>query len=503
MTRQEKQQLKAQKKEQKRLDAEKKREQKALRIEARKQSRLQKKHVNKVLNNAVEQRKKQREQYKNSTAYKLYQLSKQQLGKSNDWYKLDNDALLYPMIANSEGRSNFRISAQLKQPVDPFVLQGAVNDLFRRFPTMTGCLKWGFFWPYVDKPLYPVVVTEQTQLPCRPMNIDNKHSQIRVLYYKNSVAVEFFHSATDGSGGIVFFNTLLTRYFERLGLAVDRTENCLEYRDKPKFEELSDNIPKIADRNCKTAPPKTVKARRIVGVKLQDGNIMPYRGICDASQLKSVASSMGVTVNQLLCAAALSALHKYSEVVCPNDKRPIVLMVPVNLRRIFGMNTLRNFTNYINFTYNGQSELKDIAEDIRNQQRQQLNKDYFVSVVSQNYFSAHHPLLKAVPLGIKRLAIQAVCARRGGGVINSSTFSNLGVVDAPEMFKEHVYRYEFQLGQESLPTVSFSCVTFNNVCTITLSNANKDSLCPQFFFRALSRAGVNLAMETEIIQEQK
>ena len=198
MTRQEKQQLKAQKKEQKRLDAEKKREQKALRIEARKQSRLQKKHVNKVLNNAVEQRKKQREQYKNSTAYKLYQLSKQQLGKSNDWYKLDNDALLYPMIANSEGRSNFRISAQLKQPVDPFVLQGAVNDLFRRFPTMTGCLKWGFFWPYVDKPLYPVVVTEQTQLPCRPMNIDNKHSQIRVLYYKNSVAVEFFHSATDG-----------------------------------------------------------------------------------------------------------------------------------------------------------------------------------------------------------------------------------------------------------------------------------------------------------------
>ena len=497
---------KTQRIEQKRVD-------KATRLEARRSAKEQKKQnkalqkqqkkTKKLYDSAIARRRKQREQYKNSTQYKLYQLAKKQLNKSIDWYKLDNDALLYPMIATSEGRSNFRLSVQLKERVQPFVLQEAVNDIFNRFPTMTGCVKWGFFWPYIDKPLYPIVVTQRSQLPCRPMNIDNKHSQVRVMYYNNAISVEFFHSATDGSGGVIFFNTLLTRYFERLGYNVQRTENCLEYRDKPKFEELADNIPKIVDRSAIGKAPKTVKARKIVGQKLQDNDFIPYRGICDASQLKSVAKSMGATVNQLLCAAALIALNKYSEVVCPKDKRPIVLMVPVNLRKIFSMHTLRNFTNYLTFTYHNQQTLQEVVEDIKSQEQQQLNKENFVSIVSQNYFSAHHPLLKAVPLGIKKLAIQAVCSQRGGGVINSSTFSNLGVVTAPEMFKEHIFRYEFQLGQESLPSLSFSCSTFNNVCTIVVTNGNKDSLCPQFFYRTLSEAGIDLAIETELIEEQK
>ncbi len=450
--------------------------------------------------NVIAERQKKREEHENSLEYKLYLAAKEQLNSKNRWYKLDNDAVLYPMIASTEGRSTFRLSVLLKEKVDPMTLQLAVNDVYMRFPTMTGTLKYGVFWPYIDKPQYPLVVTEQKKLPCQPILIDGKRSQLRVTYFGNEIATEFFHSATDGTGGLIFLNSLLVCYFRRKGHDIADMTNCLDCRDKPRFDEIADNIPKIVKKSREVKTPKQEKANILTGAKLPDNLIISRYGYCSAAQLKETAKKHGATVNQLLCAVELWALKEYCLSSVSKDKRPVTILVPVNLRKIFGMDTLRNFTNYMLFRHNGQEDIDEIIADIKEQEKAQLNKDYFVACVSQNYNSAHNPLLKIVPLAVKRFVIRLVCTQRGGGIINTSTMSNLGAVKAPEEFSDLIIRYDFLLGQENNPPIAFSCATFNDVCSISVSDSFAEPIAETFFFRKLADLGIDLAVESDLVE---
>lgn len=98
---------------------------------------------------------------------------------------------MYPLVARGESISVFRLAVQLYDEVDPITLQLAVNDVLCRFPSICGCVKNGFFWPYIDKPTVPLVVKEQTKVPGRPMPVDSRRSQIRVNYFSHQIAVEF------------------------------------------------------------------------------------------------------------------------------------------------------------------------------------------------------------------------------------------------------------------------------------------------------------------------
>ena len=51
------------------------------------------------------------------------------------WYRLDNAALIFPAIIRKNWNNVFRVSATLKEPVDPEVLDRAIEELKPRFPT--------------------------------------------------------------------------------------------------------------------------------------------------------------------------------------------------------------------------------------------------------------------------------------------------------------------------------------------------------------------------------
>lgn len=41
----------------------------------------------------------------------------------------------------------------------------------------------------------------------------NRHC-VRIMYYKNRIAVECFHSVTDGTGGMMYLENLVRRYLQ-------------------------------------------------------------------------------------------------------------------------------------------------------------------------------------------------------------------------------------------------------------------------------------------------
>jgi hypothetical protein len=66
----------------------------------------------------------------------------------------------------------------------------------------------------------------------------------RVLYYQNRLAVEFFHSVTDGSGGLVYLKNLVARYLHlKESLTIPHTHGILSLDEKPSKKELEDCFP--------------------------------------------------------------------------------------------------------------------------------------------------------------------------------------------------------------------------------------------------------------------
>lgn len=418
------------------------------------------------------------------------------------WYKLDNAALMYPLVARGESISIFRVSALLRDPVDPVELQYAVNDIAARFPTICGSVKNGFFWPFIDRPTIPITVKPQTKVPGRPMKVDSRRSQIRVNYIGNQISVEFFHSATDGTGGIIFLNSLLRRYFQRLGYKIDCT-NCFDYRDIPSLEEIRDNFAAVTVKKNPPPCPKPVKSKKLNGTLQRGGKYVTVRGVMSASQLKSVAKQHNATVTEYLGAVQLMALNRLAAVTNSPENPPIRVLIPVNLRRIYDMETIRNFSSYIFYQYNGQNDIDEVIDDIRKQTEEQMTVDYFRGMVSFNYNNGNSPLLKIVPLAVKRFVLGCIVSGRGDGVVNCSTLSNLGVVKAPEQFDDLVLRYDFMLGKPAKKTNNFAVATYNDTCVISMTSPFVERDCEMYFFRKLAEAGIDIAVESDIWEDKE
>ena len=418
------------------------------------------------------------------------------------WYKLDNAALMYPLVARGESISIFRVSALLRDPVDPVELQYAVNDIAARFPTICGSVKNGFFWPFIDRPTIPITVKPQTKVPGRPMKVDSRRSQIRVNYIGNQISVEFFHSATDGTGGIIFLNSLLRRYFQRLGYEIDCT-NCFDYRDIPSLEEIRDNFAAVTVKKNPPPCPKPVKSKRLNGTLQRGGKYVTVRGVMSASQLKTVAKQHNATVTEYLGAVQLLALNRLAAVTNSPENPPIRVLIPVNLRRIYDMETIRNFSSYIFYQYNGQNDIDEVIDDIRKQTEEQMTDDYFRGMVSFNYNNGNSPLLKIVPLAVKRFVLGCIVSGRGDGVVNCSTLSNLGVVKAPKQFDDLVLRYDFMLGKPAKKTNNFAVATYNDTCVISMTSPFVERDCEMYFFRKLAEAGIDIAVESDIWEDKE
>ena len=126
---------------------------------------------------------------------------------------LDNAALIFPAIRRAEWVNVFRVSMTLKEDIDPRTLQRAVDHLKPRFPSVYVRLGSGLFWYFLEEVHAVPRVRQDYAYPLTHMGArELRRCCFRVLYYKNRIAVEFFHALTDGSGGMIFLKTLAAEY---------------------------------------------------------------------------------------------------------------------------------------------------------------------------------------------------------------------------------------------------------------------------------------------------
>ena len=420
--------------------------------------------------------------------------------RSLRWMKLDNAAKIYPAAKRRNWNNFFRISATLTEPVDVAVLRSALDVTARRFPSIAVRLRRGMFWYYLEQIPHSPAIQEEKSCPLAHAPFHEvRQCAFRVLVYQNRFAVEFFHALTDGTGGLTFFKTLLAEYLsQKYGLTIPAGDGVLGRLEEPDAEELEDSFLRYAG-NIK-ASRKEATAWHLTGTPEKDGFKDLVTLMIPAPALKECAKAHGVTVTELLCAAMMQAICQLQAEKVPQRSRrkPVKVLLPVNLRNLFPSKTLRNFASYITPEVDprmGDYTFDEICAAVHHRMGLENNPQTMRAKFAANVASEQSPLLRVMPLFIKNLAMKAVFDTVGE-CKSCLCLSNLGVVRLPEVMAPYVARMDFIIGVQAKAPHNCGVLTWNDTVYINCIRSIREPELELHFYRVLHQLGLPVKVES-------
>ena len=420
--------------------------------------------------------------------------------RSLRWMKLDNAAKIYPAAKRRNWNNFFRISATLTEPVDTAVLRSALDVTARRFPSIAVRLRRGVFWYYLEQIPHPPAIQEEKSCPLAHVPFHEvRQCAFRVLVYHNRFAVEFFHALTDGTGGLTFFKTLLAEYLsQKHSLTIPAGDGVLGRLEEPDEEELEDSFLRYA--GSVKASRRESTAWHLTGTPEKDGFKDLVTMMVPADALRRCAKAHGVTVTELVCAAMMQAicLLQAEKVPQRSRRRPVKVLLPVNLRNLFPSRTLRNFASYITPEVDprmGDYTFDEICAAVHHRMGLENNPQTMRAKFAANVASEQSPLLRVMPLFIKNLAMKAVFDTVGE-CKSCLCLSNLGVVHLPEVMAPYVERMDFIIGVQAKAPHNCGVLTWNGTAYINCIRSIQEPELELHFYRVLHQLGLPVRVES-------
>lgn len=429
-------------------------------------------------------------------------MSKKERRKSSgEFIALDNSALIYPPTEAAYNANTFRISIDLSVPVDKGVLRTALDQVSARCPYMMLQLKKGFFWYYLTANERPLPLWAEGSYPAGRLDfVANNHFLIKVLYSERRIGVECFHALTDGGGALAYLKLLVERYAELSGLASFSFADGLKWDAAPSKEEFSDPFQTLYDPKIR-APKMIGRAYHRKGVSSRSQTVKVIRAQMPSIQVRERAKARGLTIGEYLSAIYLYTLQQLQqkERNKTKRKRSIRLSVPMNLRRIFNIDTMRNFTLFALIGLEGgvgHHDFDEICKQVHLQMGLESEKKQLLRQIRRNVAGQRNTLMRFVPNWIKnplfKLLSDALGDHQYSGII-----SNLGQVHLPDELKPYVEAMDFHLSPGSLNPVSIAVVGYHDCLAINFSSfLDRDTELERLFLTFMVEDGVDISVAT-------
>lgn len=412
------------------------------------------------------------------------------------WYKLDNTAHLFPVIAGENLTNVYRISVELKEEIVKERLQEALDIVLPKFDVFNVRLRRGVFWFYFEENGKPAPrVLEENTFPSRFIQQNrNRSYMFRVTYYKRRINLEVFHILTDGMGGINFLRELTYQYL-RLSHSSLR-----EKAGDNLSQDTSLNREDSFIKNYKTAKKSGFKKRKAYLIhmdRLGQGEIGLMHGIMSVGELKSAAGKYKASINEYL--VSLFAYSTYQECLLnmPSNK-PIRIAVPVNLRPYFDSVTTRNFFVVVSAEFWPKEEriytFEEVLSDIKESLRSQITKEHLEDLFSYSVSNQKNLFLRAVPLFFKNIAIKSVYSK--SALANTSTVTNIGNISVEEEYREYIDNFHAFISASKGQYIKGTICSYGDKLTFTFSSLYSETHIQKAFFRKLAEDGVEVSLET-------
>lgn len=405
---------------------------------------------------------------------------------------LDMAAILYSYTKTKTWNQTYRISVILKKEVDGENLKTAVRKLRYRFPYFYVSLEDGFLWKHF-KPA-PVDVDEivvHDNSFCTPVNAEAEYTPLfKIRYYKNRISLDIFHGVTDGRGASIFLKTLLAVYFDLQGISIPATNGVLSLDDEPTEEELTDGYIKFYDKT-KGKLPRREKAAYQHYINEEDVSFSIMQGKISVKELKAVTKKLGVSVTEYLAAVYCYSYYLNKD---PNSKKPIKIQFPVDLRNIFGLQTLRNFSLVLTITLPDRKEKYSFSEVLDITVREiarSKDKDLLQKMINTNAADAQMLITRYSPSVLKKPFIIAGFILYGERLL-TSPISNLGIMTVPEEMREHIEYFDATIGATKKNAINAAAITFGDNIVITFSTKKARREIQNTFFELIKKDGIGV-----------
>ena len=181
-----------------------------------------------------------------------------------------------------------------------------------------------------------------------------------------------------------------------------------------------------------------------------------------------------------------------------SKRKAIKVLIPVNLRKFFDSETLRNFVLYITPGIDpalGEYTLDEIVKSVQAQMNFELTDKRMRMRIAKNVHAEEIFILKIMPLFIKNIAMKAVFNAVGERA-SCLTLSNLGVVTIPDEMSEYVSRMDFTLGVQAAAPNNCGVISYGGKLYINFIRDTKEPELEREFFTLLRSLGIHVLIES-------
>ncbi len=410
---------------------------------------------------------------------------------------LDTAGILYSYTKTKTWNQTYRVSANLYDEVNEEFLKQAVRKLRYRFPSFYMRISQGFLWKQLKSAPVDVddIVVQDKEL-CSPVNTENKYAPLfKIRYYKKRISLDIFHGITDGHGAITYLKTLLATYFNLQGINIPCTHGILDINESPKTEELEDGYLKFYDKSKgKASRSEKVAYQHYIDDK--DGVFSIMQAKVSASEIKNITKALDVSVTEYLV-----ALYAYSYYINKDhrSRKPIKIQYPIDLRNIFGLQTLRNFSLVMSISLPYRKEkytFEEVLETTVKQISDSKDKNKIQRILNTNAADAAMAITKYSPSFMKQPFIIAGFHLYGERMV-TSPISNVGLISAPDELKKLVDYFDLTIGATKMNSINAAVGTFKENMVITFSTKKARREVQKTFFNLLEKHGANIEYTIE------
>jgi len=378
----------------------------------------------------------------------------------NTHFELDFMGGVYASTINQNNLGAFSISVYLKDSVDQQVLQQAVNDLVKRLPYLSGCLTPDLQYEILSDP--PTIMIDEIPITFTDYYNHGQGHMLRILYGEHHIRVEVTHVMTDGRGLTSITRALTVRYFELLGMEMDKIGiiDCT----KPMVSEESENAyERFTNSDPVKRKPKKPKIKAYKHEHLKPSKARIITKNFELEKIKEKAKVHGLTISEYILTHIFLAIAKERDE--SGSVKPITASIPVDLRSFFHTPTIRNFIGSSpNILIQEAGEFTEIATQIRSQ-FEAITTDYLQAEI--NEFELSRKKLNSTPKWIIKPMLKLIMSQ----MYKETTmmFSNLGLVKFPKEVEPRINYLDFNNSPIAGLPYLFSCITFGNTLTLSIT----------------------------------
>lgn len=415
--------------------------------------------------------------------------------KPGEWLRLDNAAKIFPASYSDVSPEVFRVMLTFREPIRVAALETALARIARRTPYYQVHLRRGLFWYYLERHERVPEVHLLPETPVSPIALERPAEPLyRVQARDRRIAVDFSHILTDGFGALRVLVSLGAEYLRQCGHDIPADDYLLDPKEEASPGELEDAY-KAHYRKGLPGPEGLSPAYHLPGIRAWR-RYRTITGRMPVAAVRAAAKSRGVSITEYLTAVYVDALARIHEMQMSSRIKPrrhvIRVEVPVNMRRFYPTETMRNFSLFVMPEIDlrlGAYDFEEISRAVHHAMRHQLEEKQLGRQISRNVAGEQNPIVRVVPLFLKDWYLSFLHDRLGDNLY-SGVISNLGPVKMPEEMAARVESVGFVLGPNPVLKKNLAVVSYGEELSLTFGSVIERRDLERIVFRTLVSHGV-------------